>query len=295
MENYFEDYEANKAINEIININKIKRISKTEAKKELLIGKGSQSVVFSGTYKNEEVAIKYLLNADWKSLAHEMVIVSCIRHECLPLFYGFIYDNNSFALVFERLYGSCLDQINLNKISEDSKIYILRQLCNLLEFLHKKKIIHRDLKPENIILEDNNKIYLIDYGISRVLTKESYTETIAKGTINYMGPECFESTVNDFEAGIVSKITTKADVWGFGCVISYLFSGIIPWTNKNITNNTSITKNLKNKTEFPIAENISNPMVIKIIQMATRIDVDQRASMSEIKEYIDNYYVVPKK
>ena len=286
MENYFEDYEANKAINEIININKIKRISKNEAKKELLIGKGSQSIVFSGTYKNEDVAIKYLLNADWKSLAHELVIVSCIRHQCLPLFYGFIYDNNSFALVFERLYGVCLDQINLNKLSEKTKINITKQLCFLLDCLHEKKIIHRDLKPENIIIDDDEKLYLIDYGISRVLTKDSYTETIAKGTIHYMAPECFESTT-DFDAGIVSKITTKVDVWGFGCIISFIFSGIIPWTVKNNVNDPSILKSIKSKSAFPIPENILNPLIVNIIQMATKIDVDQRATMTQIKEYLE--------
>lgn len=286
MENYFEDYEANKAINEIININKIRRISKNEAKRELLIGKGSQSIVFSGTYKNEDVAIKYLLNADWKSLAHELVIVSCIRHQCLPLFYGFIYDNNSFALVFERLYGACLDQINLNKLSEKTKINITKQLCYLLDYLHEKKIIHRDLKPENIIIDDDEKLYLIDYGISRVLTKDSYTETIAKGTIHYMAPECFESTT-DFDAGIVSKITTKVDVWGYGCIISFLFSGIIPWTVKNNVNDPNILKSIKNKSAFPIPENILNPLIVKVIQMATKIDVEQRATMTQIKEYLD--------
>lgn len=288
MENYFEDYEANKAINEIISINKIKRISKNEAKKELLIGKGSQSIVFSGTYKNEDVAIKYLLNADWKSLAHELVIVSCIRHTCLPLFYGFIYDNNSFALVFERLYGSCLDQMNLNKLTEKSKINITKQLCYLLDYLHEKKIIHRDLKPENIIIDDDEKLYLIDYGISRVLTKDSYTETIAKGTINYMAPECFDSTT-DFDAGIVSKITTKVDVWGFGCIISFLFSGVIPWTIKNNINDPNILKSIKSKNPFPIPDIIVNPLIINIIQMATKIDVDLRATMLQIKEYLDKY------
>lgn len=286
MENYFEDYEANKAINEIININKIKRISKNEAKKELLIGKGSQSIVFSGTYKNEDVAIKYLLNADWKSLAHELVIVSCIRHQCLPLFYGFIYDNNSFALVFERLYGACLDQMNLTKLSEKTKINITKQLCYLLDYLHEKKIIHRDLKPENIIIDDDEKLYLIDYGISRVLTKDSYTETIAKGTIHYMAPECFDSTT-DFDAGIVSKITTKVDVWGFGCIISYLFSGVIPWTVKNNVNDPNILKNIKSKSTFPIPENITNPFIVNIIQLATKIDVEQRATMTQIKEFLD--------
>jgi serine/threonine protein kinase len=288
MENYFEDYEANKAINEIININKIKRISKNEAKKELIIGKGSQSIVFSGTYKNEDIAIKYLLNTDWKSLAHELVIVSCIRHQCLPLFYGFIYDNNSFSLVFERLYGSCLDQINLNKLSEKTKISISKQLCYLLDYLHEKKIIHRDLKPENIIIDDDEKLYLIDYGISRVLTKDSYTETIAKGTIHYMAPECFDSTT-DFDAGIVSKITTKVDVWGFGCIISFLFSSVIPWTVKNNVNDPNILKSIKNKNLFPIPENIVNPLVINIILMATKIDVEQRATMTDIKEYLEKY------
>jgi serine/threonine protein kinase len=303
MENYFEDFEANKAINEIIKINKIRRIPKNEAKKELLIGKGTQSIVFSGVYKNEEVAIKYLLNADWKSLAHELVIVSCIRHESLPLFYGFIYDNDSFALVFERIYGSCLDQINLNKITEENKISILRQLCFLLESLHKKNIIHRDLKPENIILDpDFNKMYLIDYGISRVLIKDSFTETIAKGTINYMAPECFESSSfssNDFDNInnnqnnnpnnniIISKITTKVDVWGFGCIISYLFSkGIIPWTVKNNINDPNILKSIKNKKTFPIPDNIDNKNVIKVIELATIIDIDERATMKEICEYV---------
>ena len=55
-------------------------------------------------------------------------------------------------------------------------------------------------------------MYLIDYGISRVLTnKESYVETIAKGTIHYMAPECFEasSDADTDNGGIVSKITTK--------------------------------------------------------------------------------------
>ena len=328
MENYFEDFEANKAINEIIKINKIKRIPKNEAKKELLIGKGTQSIVFSGVYKNEEVAIKYLLNADWKSLAHELVIVSCIRHESLPLFYGFIYDNDSFALVFERIYGSCLDQINLNKITEENKISILKQLSFLLESLHKKNIIHRDLKPENIILDqDFNKMYLIDYGISRVLIKDSFTETIAKGTINYMAPECFESsffstydfdnvdTNTDKESNnnininsnfnnksninnsnnnngnngnvIISKITTKVDVWGFGCIISYLFSkGVIPWTVKNNINDPNILKSIKNKKNFPIPENINNKDVIKIIELATLIDIDERATMEQICDYV---------
>jgi len=290
MENYFEDYEANKAINEIIKINKIKRIPKNEAKKELLIGKGSQSIVFSGVYKNEEVAIKYLLNADWKSLAHELVIVSCIRHESLPLFYGFIYDNDSFALVFERIYGNCLDQINLNNISEENKISILKQLCFLLESLHKKKIIHRDLKPENIILDsDFNKMYLIDYGISRVLTKDSYTETMAKGTINYMAPECFESS-SDSDKGIISKITTKVDVWGFGCIISYLFSSLIPWTVKNNIKDPNILKSIKSKKNFPIPENILNKNIIKVIELSTVIDIEERATMEKICEYVENTF-----
>ncbi len=56
---------------------------------------------------------------------------------------------------------------------------------------------------------------------------------------------------------------------------------------KNNVNDPNILKNIKNKNSFPIPENISNPLIVNIIQMTTKIEIDERASMEEIKNYLE--------
>jgi len=56
-------------------------------------------------------------------------------------------------------------------------IDILYQLKCILEHLHKLNVIHRDIKPENFLV-DQNKLYIIDFGLSTF-----HTNTICKGLI----------------------------------------------------------------------------------------------------------------
>ena len=82
------------------------------------------------------------------------------------------------------------------------------------------------------MLDDNMNFYLIDFGIAKVMTNMIDTLTRAKGTIYYLAPETLEVAELTEKEEIVSKITTKVDVWAYGCIVSYLFSGVLPWTNK---------------------------------------------------------------
>lgn len=45
----------------------------------------------------------------------------------------------------------------------------------VLEEIHNRGILHRDLKPENIMIDDDNRFYLIDFGISKVYVKKNGT------------------------------------------------------------------------------------------------------------------------
>ena len=48
-------------------------------------------------------------------------------------------------------------------------------MLKILETIHNRKVVHRDLKPENIVLgrdSKENEIFLIDFGISKILKKD---------------------------------------------------------------------------------------------------------------------------
>ena len=43
----------------------------------------------------------------------------------------------------------------------------------VLDDIHSKGVLHRDLKPENIMIDENNKFYIIDYGISKAFMRKN--------------------------------------------------------------------------------------------------------------------------
>ena len=69
-------------------------------------------------------------------------------------------------------------------------INIAIQICEGLERAHQKEIVHRDIKPGNLIIDKDNRVKILDFGLAKLkgvsqLTKENSTI----GTIQYMSPE----------------------------------------------------------------------------------------------------------
>lgn len=226
-------------------------------------------------------------NIDYKCFAHELVIIAYLEHPNIPKFYGIVTEQNIISLVFEFIDGKTLDEFKPNVFSSEQKYKIIYDLCSILEYIHQNKFIHRDLKPENLMVDNTGKIFLIDFGIAKVCTTEDYTRTRAKGTVNYLAPECLDPADIGDDEQIISQITTKIDVWAFGCIVSWLFSGYLPWCDKYKDSVPIIQQVLAKKTPFSIPNNITDTIIIQIIQMATKINIDERSSMSEIKLFLE--------
>ena len=275
-------------VEKIVDINHIKKIQLEEIKIMKKIGEGGQAKVYMGMYDEKKVAVKLMKNVDYKCFAHELVILALLEHENIPKFYGIIREKKVLSLVFEFIEGKTLDQFKISEFSTEQKYNIIYQLTSCLEYIHTKKFIHRDLKPENIMLDNKGQIHLLDFSIAKVITNSEFTLTRAKGTLNYLAPECLELSEISEDQQIISKITSKVDVWAFGCIVSYLFSGYVPWSDKYKDLPPIIQQILMKKLPFSIPKNIEDKNIIKIIQMSTEVDVDKRKNMKDIKEFMDS-------
>jgi eukaryotic-like serine/threonine-protein kinase len=93
------------------------------------------------------------------------------------------------------------------RISQDRAIRIAIGVLDALEYIHANGVVHRDLKPENIMVDDNDNIKLIDFGIAsdsaaRRLTYANFTATL--GTPNYISPEQVKGKRGDGRSDIYS-------------------------------------------------------------------------------------------
>lgn len=114
------------------------------------------------------------------------------------------------CIVMEWIDGCTLEEL-IAKGRPDSGFAqkIICELCDALDYMHRKQVIHRDLKPENILITHNGQnVKVIDFGLSDT---DSYNTLKAPaGTRLYASPELV--------AG--ETIDSRSDIWSLGVIIN---------------------------------------------------------------------------
>lgn len=116
------------------------------------------------------------------------------------------------CIIMEWIDGCTLESlIKEGQIDKPLAKKIICDLCDALEYIHRKQIIHRDLKPENIMVTNNGRnVKIIDFGLSDA---DSYNILKAPaGTKFYASPELI--------AG--EPIDARSDLWSLGLIIKEL-------------------------------------------------------------------------
>lgn len=120
------------------------------------------------------------------------------QHSQIPQLLAYFEEGEEFYLVQEFIAGHPLEQELLpgRQLLEAEVIVFLKELMDVLEFVHGQGVIHRDIKPNNIIRRhSDNKLVLIDFGAVKEVTTqlldndEQSRFTVGIGTQGYAPPE----------------------------------------------------------------------------------------------------------
>ena len=271
--------------------------SNEQKQKELLIGdyivkhtigKGTFSRVKLGINKNtgEKVAIKILdklkivESEDLERIIREMRMLSELDNDHVIKVYQIYEDDYHYLIIMEYCEGGELFNyiVKNQRLSENETAFFYYQIIEGIEYIHSKGIAHRDLKPENLLLDKDNKIKIIDFGLSNYFDGVQKLETPC-GSPCYASPEMVGG--NKYNGFFI-------DVWATGIILFAMLCGYLPFEDEN--NDILFKQILSGKIDYPpYLSDTSKDLMIKIIET----NPEKRIKIEEIKKH--PFYLLGKK
>ncbi|MEH2295197.1 serine/threonine-protein kinase [Nostoc sp.] len=141
-------------------------------------------------------------------------------HDQIPRLFAHFDEDGDFYLVQEFIDGHALTQeiVPGQRLSENAVLNLLKEILEVLDFVHQHNIIHRDIKPQNLMRRHSDqKIVLIDFGSIKKIGALGAGLTIAVGTPGYMPSEQAKG-----------KPKLCSDIYAVGMIGIQALTGLIP-------------------------------------------------------------------
>nr|HEX4312374.1 serine/threonine-protein kinase [Kofleriaceae bacterium] len=211
------------------------------------LGRGGMGEVLTARDEQlgRDVAIKRMLrlNASDRAMARffrEASIQGRLDHPAIVPVHelGIDPDGRPF-FVMKKLAGTSMQQRIPDRGARTRLLRAFAEVCLAVEFAHRRGVVHRDLKPDNIVLGEFGEVYVIDWGVARVLSDSLSDDTsgegpsedseadgvvdplrtaagAAIGTPGYMAPE---------QVSNARDVDGRADVYALGCILFEILTG----------------------------------------------------------------------
>lgn len=201
---------------------------------------------------------------DKELLSHvtEADILKKLDHPGLPRYTGKFENERMLCVVREYVNGTSLERYAAqNELDERQAVAFAVELCDILAYLHGQTppVIHRDIKPQNLIVDEKDRLHLIDFGISRTYDENAKQDTVCFGTKDFAPPEQYGFAQTDM----------RTDIFSLGVLLGWM-----------------LTRNSERKN---ICRNIKNRRLRRIVEKCTAFSPDKRyRSVVQVKKALRN-------
>jgi serine/threonine protein kinase len=255
-----------------------------------VLGQGGEGVVYlaADPKLGRQVAIKTLSigqNQD-PALANQLLgaarTVSTLSHpNIVPVFEVGMDDGQPFV-VFEYVEGRTLAALleSNGALPMARAVVMMSQILGGVAQVHASGMLHGDLKPANILIGANGIPRVTDFGLSRH-AHQAINESVSKGTIRYMAPECFRDGRTD----------CRGDVYALGLIFYEMLTGEPMVGGRNVY--AQIHRILNTPAEAPSAKcSRIDPQLDAFVLKALEKDPQNRfADAAEMKRSLDRFRV----
>lgn len=170
--------------------------------------------------------------------------------------------------------SSILQNMPANRLPPWKAHYYFSQLINAVEFIHSLGVIHKDIKPENLVIDGNDVLKLIDFGVAERLDMFAEFDFIysSHGSPAVQSPEVTngKETFHGF----------KLDIWACGITLFNMVTGEFPFTGETVF---ELFDNIGNVHHQYPKYLLNEPDLCYILDRMLEKDEDKRYSLRKIK------------
>jgi len=195
-----------------------------------LLGRGGMGAVYLAERADGEleqrVAIKFLRYgaADPSFTARflrERQILAALSHPNIARVLDAGHtDSAEPYLVMEYVEGVPIDAFAA-PLDVRARLHLFLYVCDAVAYAHQSLVVHRDIKPSNILVDLGGSPKLLDFGIARLLDRDTSLTSADGGllTLEFAAPEQLSSGI----------VTTSIDVYALGVLLFILLTGRHPF------------------------------------------------------------------
>jgi len=250
------------------------------------IGKGAFGTVllFEDTVVDERLVLKFLnpsVSQDEEMMqrfVHELRYSRKITHPNVIRIYDFLQIRGNYAISMEYFPSHTLG----GEVSEGKPVQVSRavrfamDVATGMSVAHRAGIVHRDLKPANVLINDDDLLKIVDFGVAAA-QKEGDTQLTRTGYVigspKYMAPEQI----------LGKKVDERADIYSLGVMLYEMLTGSPPYHRGD--HMSVMYQHVQGRARAPAEVNPDLPQALSdVVMKAMAVDKGKRfQTMEELK------------
>ncbi|KIM75589.1 hypothetical protein PILCRDRAFT_78699 [Piloderma croceum F 1598] len=192
-----------------------------------------KKVAFKGLHADFSSNPDFLANFN-KRLEYEARIWHHLKHPNVSEFYGIAFNLGYMPALILPFYSNGTVIEYVREKGNESRLDMVKQIAQGLEYLHGQSVVHGDLRGSNVLVDDNERPRICDYGLAFIIEPSEFTSMKTTRACRWTAPEIMNPPENTtYAVDSFVLFTKESDIYAFAMTVLEIFTGDIPFHHKN--------------------------------------------------------------